>query len=350
MQYKQLGTTDVRVSLIGLGTMTWGEQNTLDDAHSQITFAKASGINLIDVAEMYPVPPKPETQGATEKIVGEYFAKFGDRQDWILATKATGPAQNPKQPGYVRNGELNFNLKNLSTAVEGSLKRLQTDYIDLYQLHWPDRKTNMFGQLGFKEEENNPGAVAIEETLYALSELVKSGKIRYVGVSNETPWGVAQFLKYADKFNLPRIVSIQNPYNLLNRSFEVGLSEFSYREQVGLLAYSPLAFGVLSGKYLDGQKPDGARLTLFERFSRYTNPQATAATAAYAAIAKQYGLSLTQMSLAFINQRPFVSSNLIGATNIDQLKENIESVHITLSEEILQAIEAVHTQHPNPAP
>ena len=350
MEYRQLGQTDVKVSLIGLGTMTWGEQNTLDDAHAQIQLAKTHGVNLIDVAEMYPVPPRAETQGETERIIGEYFAKHKDRQDWILATKATGPAQNPKQPGYVRGGKLNFNLANLTEAVDGSLKRLQTDYIDLYQLHWPDRKTNMFGQLGYTAEENNPGAVPIEETLHALKQLVDAGKIRYIGLSNETPWGVSRFLHYAEALGLPRVVSIQNPYSLLNRSFEVGLAEFAHREQVGLLAYSPLAFGVLSGKYLNGAKPDKARLTLFERFSRYTNAEATSATALYADVARRHGLSLTQLALAFINRQSFVTSNLIGATNLDQLKENLDSIHVPLNADLLAEIQAIHTRHPNPAP
>lgn len=349
MLYRKLGKTDLDVSLIGLGTMTWGEQNSEADAHAQLDYALARGVNLIDAAEMYPVPPKPETQGLTEQYIGTWLAKTGRRHEIVLTSKATGPVFDANRPSHIRNGETHHNRKSLTAALHDSLKRLQTDYLDLYQLHWPDRNTNIFGQLGYPWIEND-ASVAIEESLSVLADFVKDGKVRHVGVSNETPWGLAQFLKASENLDLPRIVSIQNPYNLLNRSFEIGLSEFTHREQVSLLAYSPLAFGTLSGKYLNGAAPAGSRLALFERFSRYTNPQAQAAVQAYVDLAQQVGLSATQMALAFVNSRPFVASNLIGATTLEQLKENIDTVSVQLSEEALLGIEAIHTRHPNPGP
>ncbi|SMC20420.1 Predicted oxidoreductase [Andreprevotia lacus DSM 23236] len=349
MEYRKLGTTDLEVSLIGLGTMTWGEQNSEADAHAQIDYALAQGVNLLDAAEMYPVPPKPETQGRTEQYIGSWIAKTGRRKDIVLATKAAGPVRQPHQPRHLRNGETRHDAKNLNEAVDGSLKRLQTDYIDLYQLHWPDRSTNTFGRLAYPWIEDEE-TVAIEETLSALAELIKAGKIRHVGISNETPWGVAQFLKYSEKLGLPRVVSIQNPYSLLNRTFEIGLSEFAHREQVGLLAYSPLAFGVLSGKYLNGVRPEGSRLALFDRFSRYNKPEAEQAVTEYVALARKHGLSPAQLALAFVNSRPFTTSNLIGATTLDQLKENIDSVQVKLGEDILNEIDAIHTRIQNPAP
>ncbi|MES2205911.1 MAG: NADP(H)-dependent aldo-keto reductase [Pseudomonadota bacterium] len=349
MEHRKLGTTELSVSLIGLGTMTWGEQNSENEAHAQIDYALSQGVNFLDAAEMYPVPPKPETQGLTETYIGTWLAKTGRRNDIVLATKAAGPVRQPHQPRHLRNGETRHDLKNLTEAVNNSLQRLQTDYIDLYQLHWPDRSTNTFGRLGYPWIENEE-TIAIEETLSALSELIKSGKIRHVGVSNETPWGVAQFIKAAEKFDLPRIVSIQNPYNLLNRTFEIGLSEFSHREKVGLLAYSPLAFGTLTGKYLNGARPEGSRLALFDRFVRYNKPEATQAITEYVNLAKRHQLSAAQFALAFVNSRPFVSSTLIGATTLDQLKENINSINVSLSEEILNEIDAIHLRIQNPAP
>ena len=349
MEYRKLGRTDLEVSVIGLGTMTWGEQNTEAQAHEQIDYALSEGVNFLDVAEMYPVPPKPETQGRTEEYIGTWLAKTGRRKDVVIATKAAGPVRQAHQPNHIRGGETNHNRASLFSAVDGSLKRLQTDYIDLYQLHWPDRSTNTFGRLAYPWIDGEE-TVAIDETLSALAELVKSGKIRHIGVSNETPWGVAQFLAAAEKHNLPRIVSIQNPYSLVNRTFEIGLSEFSHREHVGLLAYSPMAFGTLSGKYLNGQRPAEGRITLYQRFTRYTKPEVETAVTGYVEIARKHGLSPAQMSLAFVNSRPFVTSNLIGATTIPQLKENIESINVTLSPEVLTEIEAVHTRQPNPAP
>ncbi|MEO6352413.1 MAG: NADP(H)-dependent aldo-keto reductase [Oxalobacteraceae bacterium] len=349
MLYRKLGRTDLEVSLIGLGTMTWGEQNSEADAHAQIDYALAHGVNLIDTAEMYPVPPKPETQGLTEQYIGSWLAKTGRRREIVLTSKATGPAFDANRPSHIRNGATHHNRESLTAALHASLKRLQTDYLDLYQLHWPDRNTNFFGQLGYPWVEND-ASVAIEESLSVLADFVKEGKVRHIGVSNETPWGLSQFLKASENLDLPRIVSIQNPYNLLNRSFEIGLSEFAHREQVSLLAYSPLAFGTLSGKYLNGAAPADSRLALFERFSRYSNPQAQAAAQAYADLAQQVGLSAAQMALAFINSRPFVASNLIGATTLEQLQENIDSVSVQLSDEALLGIEAIHTRHPNPGP
>lgn len=350
MEKRKLGNTDIEVSVIGLGTMTWGEQNTEAQAHEQIDYALAHGVTLIDAAEMYPVPPKPETAGRTEEYIGTWIkANASRRGDFVLATKIAGPARQPHNPTHIRGKSNQFDRQNLTAAVDGSLKRLQTDYIDLYQLHWPDRSTMTFGRANYPWVDD-AYTVPIAETLEALAGLVKAGKIRHVGVSNETPWGVAQFLHAAQTLGLPKIVSIQNPYSLVNRNFETGLSEFTHRDGVGLLAYSPLAFGWLSGKYEGGVRPAGARITLFERFQRYSKPHAVAAISTYVALAREHGLSPTQMALAFVNSRPFVTSNLIGATTLDQLKENIDSANVTLSAEVLAAIETLHEKQPNPAP
>ncbi len=349
MQYRTLGHTDIQVSQITLGTMTWGEQNTEAEAHEQIALALDRGVNLIDAAEMYPVPPKPETQGSTERILGNWLARSGQRDKVLIATKATGPARMPHNPRHVRGGENHFDRKGLSDALDASLKRLQTDYVDLYQLHWPDRSTNTFGQLNYPWIEDE-FTVPVEETLAVLKDFVDAGKIRHIGVSNETPWGLSRFIAAADRLGLPRIVSIQNPYSLLNRSFEIGLAEFSHRDKIGLLAYSPLAFGVLSGKYLNGAQPPAGRLTLFSRFTRYTNPQAEAAATAYVELARRHGLSPAQLALAYVNSRPFVTSNIIGATTQEQLRENLDSTAVTLSAEVLAEIEAIHVRQPNPAP
>lgn len=348
MKYKFLGKTDIKVSLICLGTMTFGEQNSEADAHEQMDYAVSQGINFFDTAELYAIPPKKETYGLTETYIGNWLRKTGKRQDIILATKVAGPADGWLP--HIRDEKTRrLDKKNIETALNNSLKRLQTDYVDLYQLHWPDRKTNYFGQLGYTHvEDDNP--VPVEETLQVLSDLVKAGKIRSIGLSNETPWGVMQFLHMADKLNLPRVVSVQNPYSLLNRSFEVGLAEVAIREQVGLLAYSPLGFGVLSGKYLNNAKPAGARLSLFPGYDRYSNPQAIAATQAYVSLAKQQGLSPAQMALAYINSRSFVTANIIGATSMNQLRENISSIDLELSLDVLEVIEQIHVRHPNPSP
>ena len=349
MKYRKLGRTGLDVSLIGLGTMTWGEQNTEAQAHEQLDYALERGVNLVDTAEMYPVPPKPETQGLTETYIGSWLARSKRRHEIVLASKVAGPVRDAKRPGHIRDGKTFLDRKNLTEALDASLKRLQTDYLDLYQLHWPDRSTATFGKLAYPWVQDEH-TVPIEETLEVLQDFVRAGKVRHVGVSNETPWGVAQFLRHAENRDLPRIASIQNPYSLLNRVFESGLSEFAHREDVGLLAYSPLAMGMLCGKYLDGARPAGARLTLYTRFTRYSNPQAEAATRAYVELARAHGIPPTHLALAWVNQRPFVTSNLIGATTLEQLKENIDSVDVALPAEVLEEIERIHARQPNPAP
>jgi aryl-alcohol dehydrogenase-like predicted oxidoreductase len=350
MQYRQFGHTDVKVSVIGLGTMTWGEQNTEQHAHEQLDFAIAQGVNFIDTAEMYPVPPKAETQGLTESYIGTWLARSKKRNDIVLASKIAGPSRQAGRPSHIRGASNQLDKPNIAAALHDSLKRLQTDHVDLYQLHWPDRTTTTFGRTAYPWEDDTNVAVPVEETLSALADFVREGKIRYIGVSNETPWGVARYLEAARHLGMDRIVSIQNPYNLLNRTFENGLSEFTHRDGVGLLAYSPLAFGWLTGKYENNQRPPGARVTEFSRYTRYTKPQAMAATTSYVELARKHGLSPAQMALAFVNTRPFVTSNLIGATNLNQLKENIDSIHVSLNDDILQAIEAIHERSPNPAP
>ncbi|MFM0172362.1 NADP(H)-dependent aldo-keto reductase [Paraburkholderia sediminicola] len=350
MEYRRLGDSDVQVSLIGLGTMTWGEQNTEQEAHAQIDYALDQGVNLIDTAEMYPVPPRAETQGSTERFIGTWLAQHRSaREKIVLATKIAGPARQPHNPTHIRGKGNQFDRKNLTEALDDSLKRLQTDYVDLYQLHWPDRSTMTFGRPAYPWVDD-AYTVPIEETLSVLAEFVKAGKVRHVGVSNETPWGVAQFVRAAEKLGLPRIVSIQNPYSLVNRTYEVGLSEYAHRDNIGLLAYSPLAFGWLTGKYEGGARPAGARISLFERFKRYSKPQAEQAISRYVELAKRHGLSPAQFALAFVNSRPFVTSNLIGATSLDQLKENIASVEVKLSPEVLAEIDELHELQPNPAP
>jgi aryl-alcohol dehydrogenase-like predicted oxidoreductase len=346
MQYRQLGRTDLNVSLICLGTMTWGEQNTEAEAHAQLDYAVDAGINFIDTAELYPVPPKEETQGRTEEFLGTWLAKRSDRDQLIIANKVCAAAD---WTPYLRNGNNRLDSKNIEAAVDASLKRLHTDYIDLYQIHWPERDTNYFGKLGYYHAPEKDG-VSIEETLKALSKLVASGKIRYIGISNETPWGIAEYLRVAEQNNVPRIVTIQNPYNLLNRTFEIGAAEFAHRENIGLLAYSPLGFGVLSGKYLNGAKPEAARLTLFERFSRYLNENGIKCTKAYVELARINGLDPAQMALAYVNTRPFLTSTIIGATNMDQLKTNIASIDLEISKDVIKAIEDIHEQQPNPCP
>ena len=345
MEFRSLGNTDIKVSLLCLGTMTFGEQNTEAEAHQQLDRAMDAGINFIDTAEMYPVPPKAETQGRTESHVGSWLKKRGGRDKLVLASKVTGPGDDFR---HLRDGNVHLDRRNIEQAIDDSLKRLQTDYLDLYQLHWPDRPTNFFGRLGYEHVERE--SVPIEETLDVLNDLVKAGKVRHVGVSNETPWGVMRYLQAAERLDLPRVVSIQNPYNLLNRTFEIGLAEIAHREQVGLLAYSPLAFGVLSGKYLGGKKPAGARLTLFERFTRYNNPEGEAAAQAYVDLARQHGLDPAQMALAYVNSRPFLTANIIGATTLEQLETNLGSADLALSQEVLDGIEAIHRSQPNPCP
>ncbi len=349
MKYNPLGKTQIKVPEICLGTMTFGEQNNQQEAFSQLAFALERDVNFWDTAEMYPVPPKAETQGATETIIGNWFAQNAGREKIFLASKIAGPQQGGS---HIRDGYTKFIESEISSALDGSLKRLQTDYIDLYQLHWPQRPTNFFGQLGYTNHHAQLGQdiTPLEETLAALHKEVQKGRIRYIGLSNETPWGTMKFLQIAEKMGLEKIVSVQNPYSLLNRSYEVGMAEIAHYEGIGLLAYSPLAFGYLSGKFRHGARPANARITLFSRFSRYTNPQSEWATEQYAQLAEKHGLSLAQMALAFIKQQFFVTSTIIGATNLDQLKENIDAFDLVLSDEILTGIEDIHRQQPNPAP
>ena len=346
MEYRPLGRTGINVSAICLGTMTWGEQNTEAQAHEQLDYALANGINFVDTAEMYPVPPRQETYGRTEKYIGGWLRGGKKRDKIILASKVVG--RSDWLP-YIRGGAARLDKKNIEAALDASLKRLQTDYIDLYQLHWPDRNTNFFGKLGYQHDPRDE-PILLEETLTALNEFVLSGKIRFIGLSNETPWGTMKFLQLAEKLGLPRVAGIQNPYSLLNRTFEVGLAEVAHRENVGLLAYSPLGFGVLSGKYLRKKRPPGARLTLFDRFSRYNNPQAEAATERYVELARKFGVDAAQMALAYVTSRPFVTSTIIGATTMEQLSSNIASIQLKLLEPVLKGIEAIHQDHPNPAP
>jgi aryl-alcohol dehydrogenase-like predicted oxidoreductase len=348
MKYRTLGKTDIKVSLICLGTMTWGEQNTEAEGHAQMDYAVEQGINFFDTAELYAIPPRAETFGRTEEIVGTWLGKSKKRKDIILATKVVGPA-----PGmaWIRNGKAKFDRANITAALEGSLKRLGTDYVDLYQLHWPNRPVNSFGELGFNHAVTGREEDDMLETLRVLGDLVKAGKVRTIGLSNETPWGVMTFLKHAAAHNLPRVVSIQNPYNLLNRTFEVGLSEIALQEHVGLLAYSPLGGGTLSGKYLNGQLPKGSRRAIdINRRIRYKRPREEETVTAYLNVAKKHGLDPCQMALSFVNSRSFMTSNIIGATSMAQLKTDIGSIDVELPPEVIADIEAVHDTSPNPCP
>lgn len=345
MDYAVLGRTDLKVSKVALGTMTWGEQNSVLEAFAQIDLALDHGVNFIDVAEMYPVPTRADTQGETERILGQWFAQSSRRHEVILATKVTGRSE---RMSFLRNGP-RLNAQHIEQAVNGSLQRLQTDHIDLYQIHWPERPTNFFGQLGYQHQDDDT-SVSIEETLLACESLLRSGKVRHIGVSNETPWGVHEYLRISEAGQGPRIVSIQNPYNLLNRTFEIGLAEMAIREQVGLLAYSPLAFGMLSGKYAGSQKPSAARLSLFPQFTRYSSALAQTVTQHYVDLARQVDLEPAHLALAFINQQPFVTSNIIGATNLTQLSVNLSSVEVTLDADVLSRIEKIHLTQPNPCP
>lgn len=343
MEYKALGDSDLKVSKICLGTMTFGEQNSQSEAHQQLDYALAHGVNFIDTAEMYPVPPRQQTQGSTEAFIGSWLSQRKCRDKVIIASKVAGPGMMD----YLRDGA-ELIRSHMEQALEESLQRLQTDYIDLYQIHWPARNTNFFGKLGYQYDESN--STPISETLEVLSDFVKSGKIRYIGLSNETPWGVMQYLKYSEQNQWPRIITIQNPYGLLNRTYEIGLAEFSQRENIDLLAYSPLGFGMLTGKYLHSKDLSKARLTLFEGYTRYSNQQAVAATKRYVDLANEYELSPTHMALAYVNSRLFVGANIIGATTISQLKENIESSEIILRTEVIEQIENIHCEIPNPSP
>lgn len=346
MQFRPLGRTGLNVSLICLGTMTWGRQNTEAEAHAQLDYALGRGVNFIDAAEMYPVPPGQETHGRTEQFIGTWLKQRKDRDRIVLATKVAARGRDFE---WLRGGP-RLDARNINQAIDASLQRLQTDYVDLYQLHWPERRTNTFGQLGYRHDAADDGGVPIEETLEALQGLVKSGKVRHVGISNETPWGFMNYLHLAQTRNLPRVASIQNAYNLLNRSFEIGNAEIAIREQVGLLAYSPLAMATLTGKYLDGARPAGARMTLFTRFQRYSGAHAQPAIAAYVELARQHGIDPGQMALAFVNSRQFVTSSIVGATTVEQLRSNIDSVDVTLPDEVLKGIEDIYRRVGSPCP
>ncbi len=346
MEYRRLGRSDIKVSSICLGTMTWGSQNTQDEAFAQMDYALGEGVNFFDTAEMYPAPPREETFHKTEEIIGAWLAARGSRDKVVLATKVTGPGS--RFP-FLRDGKPRLTRKHILEAVDASLKRLQTDYIDLYQLHWPDRSTNFFGKLGYSydaEEDSTP----LEETLDVLAEIETAGKIRQYGVSNETPWGVMSLIQMAKLGLGPRVVSIQNPYSLLNRSFEAGLAEIAIREKCGLLAYAPLGAGTLTGKYLDGQSPEGARFTLFPENRRYRGDHADKAVRAYVELARAQGLDPAQMALAYVNTRPFMTSTIIGSTSLEQLKLDIASKDVTLSAEVLDGIEQIHKTYTYPCP
>ncbi|WP_196886994.1 aldo/keto reductase [Aureivirga sp. CE67] len=343
MKYKKLPNTEIEVSQICLGTMTFGEQNTLEEAHQQLNYSLDKGVNFIDTAEVYAVPTKAETYGETERILGTWLKE--NRSKVVLASKIAGPNRSLD---YIRP-DLSFSKENLNKALEQSLERLQTDYLDIYQLHWPERKTNFFGKRGFKQDATDLWEDNFAQIIETLEGFKKEGKIRHFGVSNETPWGLMRFCEEARKNDWEKPITIQNPYSLLNRTFETGLAEISHREDIGLLAYSPLAFGILSGKYLQEQ-PDDARLTLYPQMKRYSNLEVSEVVKKYASLGNDFGISLAQLSLAFIRQQPFVTSTIIGATKMLQLKENIESVDVELSEELLNEIEKIHTSQPNPAP
>ncbi|MCH1539385.1 MAG: aldo/keto reductase [Flavobacteriaceae bacterium] len=345
MKYTTLPGTDIKVSKICLGTMTFGNQNTEQEGFDQMDLSLDQGVNFFDTAELYPVPANATTQGETERIMGNWFQKTGNRSKVVLATKAAGPGS---YTAHIRDN-MSFDKRNITEALDNSLKRLKTDYIDLYQLHWPERMTNFFGQRGYVHNPKDTWTDNFEEALEVLDDLIKAGKIRHIGISNESPWGLMRYLELSKK-GLPKAITIQNPYSLLTRVFEIGNSEMCMREEVGLLAYSPLGFGRLTGKYRGGHNLDKARLTVFPNMARYNSDQSIEATEHYYQIAKNHVISLTQMALAFVNQQPFLTSNIIGATNLEQLQENIGSIDLTLSKEIMKEIEAVHNKIPNPAP
>ena len=346
MNYKKLGTTDLDVSTICLGTMTWGEQNSQDEGFEQMDYTLDQGINFWDTAELYSVPPKKETFGHTEIIIGNWFNKTKKREKVILATKVAGPMRP-----YLRGGGNQYDIKNITEALEGSLKRLQTDYIDLYQLHWPERNTNMFGRLGYEHKDNGDWN-KFEDVLGNLKKFIDQGKVRYVGLSNETAWGAKKYLEISKDQNLPRMMSIQNPYSLLNRTYEIGLAEVSIREQIGLLAYSPLASGYLTGKYRNEAYPKGSRMERdwdFWRY-RYNTPNMKNAVEEYYKISKKYNLNMSQMSIKFCEIQPFITSVIIGATTMEQLKTDIESVNVKLTDEIIKEINEIQKIYPNPCP
>ena len=344
MKYTTLPDTDIKVSKICLGTMTWGNQNTESQGHAQMDAAFEKGVNFFDTAELYPVPAVAETSGRTSEIIGSWFKKSNNRSKVVLASKIAGPGD------YTAHIRTNGFVKGIKDAVEKELKRLQTDYIDLFQLHWPERSTNMFGIRDYNHNPSDPWKDNFKEILQVLEEVIKEGKVRHVGLSNEKAWGTMRYLEESKKHDLPRMITIQNAYSLLNRVFEGDTAEVAMRENIKLLAYSPLAFGVLSGKYIKGTAADNARLKLFPRFARYSSEQSTEAAKAYLKLAEENNLSLAKMSLAFVTQQPFVLSNIIGATSLEQLEENIDSINVELDKDLFAKINSIHARIPNPAP
>ena len=345
MKFKKLGTTDIDVSLICLGTMTWGTQNTEKDAFEQMDYAVSQGINFFDTAEIYSVPPTSDSYGKTEIMIGNWFEKRKNRDKIILASKVAGPGCN-----WIRGGGNNFDEKKIGEAIDGSLKRLKTDYIDLYQLHWPERSTNFFGRRDYLFNNKEGNWNSFESILEALEKFIKSGKIRYIGMSNETPYGLSRYLEISKNKGAPRMMSVQNPYNLVNRTYEIGMSEISIREKCGLLVYYPLAAGGLSGKYRNGKMPKDSRMALFKGWERHLNPLAMQAYDKYFKLAQDFNLTMVQLAQSFVNSRPFVTSNIIGATTMEQLKENVESINIEFTDEMMDKVNEIHNNHPNPSP
>jgi len=345
MKFRKLGTTDIDVSLICLGTMTWGTQNTEKDAFEQMDYAVSQGINFFDTAEIYSVPPTSDSYGKTEAMIGNWFEKRKNRDKIILASKVAGPGCN-----WIRGGGNNFDEKKIGEAIDGSLKRLKTDYIDLYQLHWPERSTNFFGRRDYLFNNKEGNWNSFESILEALEKFIKSGKIRHIGMSNETPYGLSRYLEISKNKGAPRMMSVQNPYNLVNRTYEIGMSEISIREKCGLLVYYPLAAGGLSGKYRNGKMPKDSRMALFKGWERHLNPLAMKAYDKYFKLAKDFNLTMVQLAQSFVNSRPFVTSNIIGATTMDQLKENVESINIEFTDEMMDKVNEIHNNNPNPSP
>ena len=345
MKFRKLGTTDIDVSLICLGTMTWGTQNTEKDAFEQMDYAVSQGINFFDTAEIYSVPPTSDSYGKTEVMIGNWFEKRKNRDKIILASKVAGPGCD-----WIRGGGNNFDEKKIGEAIDGSLKRLKTDYIDLYQLHWPERSTNFFGRRDYSYNNKEGEWNSFENILDALGKYIKSGKIRYIGMSNETPYGLSRYLEISKNKGAPRMMSVQNPYSLVNRTYEIGMSEISIRQKCGLLVYYPLAAGALSGKYRNGEMPKNSRMALFKGWERHLNPLAMRAYDEYYKLAKDFNLTMVQLAQSFVNSRPFVTSNIIGATTMEQLKENIDSVNIDFTDEMMERVDKIHNENPNPSP
>ena len=345
MKFRKLGTTDIDVSLICLGTMTWGTQNTEKDAFEQMDYAVSQGINFFDTAEIYSVPPTSDSYGKTEVMIGNWFEKRKNRDKIILASKVAGPGCD-----WIRGGGNNFDEKKIGEAIDGSLRRLKTDYIDLYQLHWPERSTNFFGRRDYLFNNKEGNWNSFESILEALEKFIKSGKIRHIGMSNETPYGLSRYLEISKNKGAPRMMSVQNPYNLVNRTYEIGMSEISIREKCGLLVYYPLAAGGLSGKYRNGKMPKDSRMALFKGWERHLNPLAMQAYDKYFELAKDFNLTMVQLAQSFVNSRPFVTSNIIGATTMEQLKENVESINIEFTDEMMDKVNEIHNNNPNPSP